>query len=69
MLAGAMIDSLDRLYYCVVGIRHDGSRDPRYHNLSHETAVRVRSAMLQSRLYERVLIEDQRKRNRAARSG
>jgi hypothetical protein len=44
----------------MVGIRADGSRDRRYSNLSRETAHHVRDAVIVSRIYSRVVIEDQK---------
>jgi len=57
----------DGLHYRVVGIRPDGTRDPRYRNLSFETAERVRHAMIQARVYDLVVIEDQHERRRPNR--
>ena len=54
-----MIDRQDGLHYRVVGIKKDGTRDPRYRNLSWLTAEQVQRAMLLSRLYADVVVEDQ----------
>ena len=54
-----MIDRQDGLHYRVVGIKKDGTRDPRYRNLSWLTAEQVQRAMLLARLYADVVIEDQ----------
>jgi hypothetical protein len=62
-----MIQLRDGLHYRVVGVKADGSRDRRYRNLSFETAERVRYAMIQARVYDLVVIEDQRARSPAAR--
>ena len=59
-----MIHFRDGLHYRVVGVNADGTRDPRYCDLSFRTAEWVRHAMLQARAYERVVIEDQRKAKR-----
>jgi hypothetical protein len=55
-----MIHLRDGLHYRVVGIKANGTRDPRYRNLSWETAERVRYAMMQAHVYHHVVIEDQR---------
>ena len=48
------------LRYRVVGIRADGSREPLYSKLSRETAHQVRDAVIVSRIYRRVVVEDQK---------
>jgi hypothetical protein len=47
------------MHYRVVGIRHDGTRDARYRNLSALTAEQVKLAMIQAQLYQQVVVEDQ----------
>jgi len=59
MQSRGMIDRQDGLHYRVVGIKKDGTRDPRYRNLSWLTAEQVQRAMLLARLYADVVIEDQ----------
>jgi hypothetical protein len=54
-----MAERLTDLHYRVVGIRRDGTRDARYRNLSLLTAEQVRYAMVQARVYEQVVVEDQ----------
>jgi hypothetical protein len=67
MLAASMTHLREGLHYRVVGIRSDGTRDPRYRNLSWETAERVRYAMIQARVYDLVVIEDQHERRKPNR--
>jgi hypothetical protein len=47
------------MHYRVVGIHSDGTRDPRYRNLSLLTAEQVKVAMIQAQLYRQVVVEDQ----------
>jgi hypothetical protein len=50
----------DSLRYRVVGIRANASRDVRFENLSLETAEMVLDAMIISKFYRSIVVEDQK---------
>jgi hypothetical protein len=55
-----MVNKRGDLRYRVVGFRANDTRDVRFENLSLETAEMVKCALIVSRFYSRILIEDQR---------
>jgi hypothetical protein len=54
-----MVNKRGDLRFRVVGFRAKDSRDVRFENLSFETAEMVKSALIVSRFYSRIVIEDQ----------
>jgi hypothetical protein len=50
---------MNERHYCVVGIRSGGGSSARHENLSLETAELIKAIMLQSRLYRKVVIQNQ----------